>query len=573
MGDKTISRNVEEDVAFMLGNKKGGYVYFSTGKKSRYEGVFLQLNKRMYRVIAYIGLEKKPDKIVNRFHSVERHVNENRERFMMPYNLNSIVYELEKADWINISLDVRESYDTSAPGSYEILEKDKAVIVKCSKDGKESFVSIKAERPKYELLGEFNTDYNERDMERNSPPYEIIVHKTLRVRSKKLAVAFSDDMETAVNESTHVLKNLKRIKEEQENHVKDLIKKEAVGSDETWMAYNCCINSLDQLTCPDGIVAGFPWFFQPWTRDELVSVKKVRSDLGKRILLKNLGYIMDDGRIPNMLSNTEVVNADSIGWLFKRIDESLPMFNKKERNLLKEKLIESIMRLNETHVKDLLVYNKRGETWMDSSYDDNGREGARIEIQALTVCMYGMAYRLTHNEKFLQLKRFLIEKVRQRFWDGGYLKDGSDDPTIRPNAFIAAYLCPTILTMDEWATCFEMILPRLWCEWGGLSSIDRKHPLYTERSTGEDTKSYHRGDSWYFLNNMAALVLHRIDRKRFLKYIGDIAEASTEDILWKGMIGHHSEISSAAEQKAEGCGAQAWSAALYLEMIDELFLN
>lgn len=570
LGDVSVSKNVARDVAFLLGNKNCGYVYFSTGKNSRYEGVFLQLKGRLYRVVAHLGLGKKPDKIVNRFHSVETHSLGNKEKFFMPDDLNSAVYELEKADWVDVSLDVRESYDTSGSTSYEILKADESITVRCNKKGSEFFVSIRAENPEYEVIGRFDSVLNERDQERNSPPYEMPVYRALRIKSKIIVISFSDDRETAVNESDYVFKNLEDISRKKETHFKG-IRGKAV-EEKIQMAYNCCINSLDQLTASDRILAGLPWFFQSWTRDELISLKNVEDKLKRTILLRDLGHVLDDGRIPNIIPNSDVGSADAVGWLFKRIGDSLYIFNSKERNFsIKDGLIESVMRLNESHVKDLLVYNKPKETWMDSYYKEDGREGARIEIQALLLCMYSLGYRLTRNWKFQQLEQFLREKIKERFWDNNYLKDGLDDSRVRPNVFIAAYLYPELLTREEWVTCFENILPKLWCVWGGLSTIDKEDPLYCKHSTGEDPRSYHHGDSWYFLNNMAALVLHRTDPNRFQKYIDAIVAASTEDILWQGMIAHHSEISSAAEQRAEGCGAQAWSAAMYIEMVNELF--
>jgi glycogen debranching enzyme len=75
------------------------------------------------------------------------------------------------------------------------------------------------------------------------------------------------------------------------------------------------------------------------------------------------------------------------------------------------------------------------------------------------------------------------------------------------------------------------------------------------------------------LNNLAALVLYKVNRKKFEKYVEKILKSSARDILWLGAIGHHSEISSAEKQEARGCVAQAWSAALYIELINEASLD
>ena len=146
-----------------------------------------------------------------------------------------------------------------------------------------------------------------------------------------------------------------------------------------------------------------------------------------------------------------------------------------------------------------------------------------------------------------------------------------NDFTIRPNIFIAAYVYQELLTNKEWETCFNNALKYLWLDWGGLSTIDKSNPLFTSESTGENKKSYHRGDSWFWVNNLAALTLSRINNKKFDKNIKKIIDASTEEILWKGCIGCHSELSSAKELSSKGCFNQAWSNAMFIELIDEIF--
>jgi hypothetical protein len=65
-------------------------------------------------------------------------------------------------------------------------------------------------------------------------------------------------------------------------------------------------------------------------------------------------------------------------------------------------------------------------------------------------------------------------------------------------------------------------------------------------------------------------VLNRISPTKFKNYIKKIALASSNDILFNGYIGCASEVSSAAEQKSEGCLSQAWSNAMFVELMDEL---
>lgn len=565
----SVEGNVDDGIAFLLGNKNKGYVYFSEGKRSRYEGVFFNIGGKMIRSVAEIRLREKALKLVNMLYCLERHSAGNKETFFMPYEFNALVYELDKVDWITPSLDVRNAYETRGQTNYELTLDDSSATIRCERDSGVFFLYLLAEQPEYEKIEHYETIKYERDLERNSPPYEGRVYNSIRIKSKKIVLAFSDNREKAKKDAQWIYSRLDTIRENHADYTTKIILKGVFALEDVWSAYNCCINSLNQLTSFDEVVAGFPWFFQNWTRDELVAVSVLSPAQKKKIIMKYMDKIMDDGRVPNILPE-KTTNADSVGWLFKRVSDSLDIFENSQRNIIRERLIESIIRLNETYVKDLLIYNRPQDTWMDTLIG-GGREGARIEIQALLLNMYNLAYRLTQNEKFRLLEQITVNKVRSIFWNGRYLKDGSEDATIRPNVFIAAYVYPDLLKKDEWETCFDNILPHLWCQWGGFASVEKTNRLFCSSHTGEDPRSYHNGDSWYFLNNIAAIVLNRINPEKYRAIISQILTASTKDVLWAGFIGHHSELSDASEQKAGGCGAQAWSAATYIELIKELY--
>jgi len=72
--------------------------------------------------------------------------------------------------------------------------------------------------------------------------------------------------------------------------------------------------------------------------------------------------------------------------------------------------------------------------------------------------------------------------------------------------------------------------------------VDKKIKFFISEHTGENNESYHNGDSWFWINNLAAICLYRLDRKKYKKYIDKIIEASTKEILWQGAIGHHAEF-------------------------------
>ena len=234
-------------------------------------------------------------------------------------------------------------------------------------------------------------------------------------------------------------------------------------------------------------------------------------------------------------------------------------------------LEKSINGLLKYHTKASFEVNDKLETWMDTELENDNRIGIRVEIQALRLSMYKLMFELTQNQKYKVFENILKMKVKDKFWNGRILADGLNDFTLRPNIFIAAYAYPELLTNKEWEDCFDNALKKLWLDWGGLSTIDKNNPLFTEASTGEDIKSYHRGDSWFWINNLTALVLNKINKNKFKKNIQKIIEASTEEILWKGCIGCHAELSSAKELSSKGCFNQAWSNAMFIEMVGEVF--
>jgi glycogen debranching enzyme len=179
---------------------------------------------------------------------------------------------------------------------------------------------------------------------------------------------------------------------------------------------------------------------------------------------------------------------------------------------------------------------------------------------------------LQQNQEYLELENLTKEKVKQVFFDGNILKDGKDASTIRPNIFLAYYLYPDLLSNEDWEKVFDNSFPKLWLDWGGITTIQKDSPLFCREYTGEDNKSYHRGDSWFYINNITAMCLYKLNKEKYKEYIHEIINASTQDILYNGIIGRPSELSSASSLKAEASLFQLWSAATYAELMDLLFI-
>jgi glycogen debranching enzyme len=480
---------------------------------------------------------------------------------------------------VSFTLDIREIYDFDDKGRiYSVTEEKGCILVEYSKYSDSMlenihytrFLAIKTDIAGFEKSSQWREISYQEDIERNSYPNKLYVHDAFSIkcnRPGRIAIAFSPDKEAAIAAAKNAFD-----KAEEKN--------EFTRCEPAAFAYRCALQSVEDLFVrlenTQGYYAGLPWFFQFWTRDEAISLKPVDKTRAKNILLERISQVGDDGRIPNRFPYSSLATADGTGWVFFRAYELAQdnVFDNDELLSIYGQLEKSIDRHQANYIEDMLISNKANETWMDTSRENDKRDGPRIEIQALWLSMLDFADHLqktlNKEQRYKKLKEDTLTKAREAFFNNGLLHDGKADPTIRPNIFLACYIYRGLLSNEEWEKVFDNSLPHLWLEWGGLATIDKGSALFCPDYTGENNISYHRGDSWFFLNNIAALCLQKTNKDKYKEYIQKIVHASTTDILQKGIIGRPSEISSASSQKAEASLFQLWSAATYIELAEAL---
>lgn len=605
MQEHTVDKNLEQ-VAFLLSNKRGGYAMFSGSHISRFFGLYFNLNFKMFKVLEDVKIKNSAglSKLKLKHWCVERTRKGGgglKETFFMPYGHNALVYELSSPREIEFIFDIRETYDNRNFGrNYSIEREGNKLIVSYRKnkdyredgaDGTSEYivyacVAFPDKAFEYEKAEQWYPVEYDFDRKRNSSPWGKFVFNAFSAKTGFCVLTFSDSRKNAIEEADFVMRHLHILKKKQEDVVSSNLRfahGKKIMSQDQQMALKCSVNAVHNLTSvvgeTAGMHAGLPWFFQFWSRDEAISMQSLilsgGREFAKEIIMRQLGMIDEKGFTAAQYPANSIASADSLGWLCKRIHQNINKFTSEEKEIIYQKLKIAADRLikNATHGK--LALNEPKATWMDTDFAGDSRAGARIEIQAMRLMLYKLMKELVVNpyyKKFYtDFERNMREKVRRIFWNGKYLKDGSDDSTIRPNVFIAYYIYPELLEDWEWKICFENALKALWLDWGGLSSIDKKHSLFCDTYTGEDPKSYHRGDSWYWINNLAALCMFRLDKDLFAKYIHEILNRSTKEILYNGVIGSHAELSSAKEPKSQGCLAQLWSSAMYIELMDEMF--
>jgi glycogen debranching enzyme len=566
LGNLKLSKESEK-ISFLIANKSGSYLSLSDSENlSRYQGLFYYNKGKMNKIIESVSPDLKTTKIINNGQLIERHYDNAYEEFFMPDKKDVLLYYSENLNKIKITLDMRDVFDFDDQGrDYSIKKESGCILVSYNKKDYKMFLAISTNGLKYIKEDNWIKKEYSYDKKRNSEPNRLYVYEALTIALKKksfICFSYSHDKDEAISKALYSLKNIKELKE---HPIKPKLK---IRDKEKMLAYHSCVNSINMLTHEQGIFAGLPWFFEYWSRDEAISLKSlILEDLPyKKIIHRLLKGLDDNGLMKNKYCSGSN-NADGFGWLIKRISEA-PL-SQKQLELITARIVFPAENLADYWTKDNLALNYKKETWMDSTE----RKGARIEIQALRLVIYRFLYDLTKDQKYLTLVDMLKTEVIKKFWHSPILADGYEffkaDLTIRPNIFIAYYLYPSLLSKEDWELCFDNALDKLWLEWGGLSTIDKNNSYFHAEHSGEKPDSYHAGDSWYWVNNLTALCLYRLNKKKYKDYIDKIIDASVNDILYQGFIGHHSEISAASHQEAFGCWAQAWSAAMFIELMHE----
>lgn len=576
---KEETKSTGRNVSFFLTNKAGGFLQLFNSTATKYNGFFIEKDGIIYKTLEDIELISSTEvkEVINFGSYFKRKKTDNEETFFMPHNLNSFSYELEESGVIRLFFDCRKIFDSRVWGlNYKIEEIDGLTLISFTKRTHQNedpshdeeeftiYTAIISDQKGHKDISEWKKKSFYFDMERGEDS-ERFVFESATLFGKKFVVSSGFDKNATIEEAQKVFRTLASLKK---NH------KMPPKTGEP--AFVCARKSLYDLIIKDNVYAGLPWFTQFWGRDSAISAKAIADfdkKAAKKILFNRLNTLNENGQAKNVKNayygGNELGTADATGWIFFRLSQmSLSASEKKKVAKLLTGTIENIRKVYE---REGLIWNGPKETWMDTDGGiEDHREGFRIEIQALMLSMYHFAYKLTKESKYKKYEKQLVARVRKEFWNKKYLNDGVNDRTIRPNLFIAAYVYPEILSKKEWEKCISNVLKALWLDWGGISSIDVNNPIFQPVYTGVNDVSYHRGDSWYWINFLSAIVMKRINAKKFHSYIKAIYDAGKNEILWMGAVGSCAELSHAKYQKPAGAYDQAWSNALFIELSREL---
>ncbi len=597
-GVRMIKKDLIENKEFLalITNNQGDY-FSITNNKTSYQGYTITLKDSMYKLIDSIN-----------FHEDATSIEIQNNKMI----LNKLTYKkiIELTNILTIKLnnyfgeidfdfDFRFLYKKPIFGRYyNIYEKNKIIFIEYeinSEEKEKYFLAIKSSNTTtFKKQEKWIKKSYEIDKKRGYNP-DFYIFRGLKIK-------FNGTGEIKISHGSNEKECLEKFKIKNQNIKSNLIQHHIKFKQEFINAWAGLNKNLQQIKINShnnikNIYAGWPWFFQFWTRDTLISLKAFIIN-NQHLFVKNtlntyLKRFNKKGLLPSRIPFSELKSIDSTGWFFKRTYDLLydlinknklkNFYSKQELKTYKEKLeiiADSFFNYNS---KKGLIYSGPKETWMDT--EQANRKGFCIEIQFLglmiikTIKLLNLITNTITAKRYIVKETELITNIRKKFFKNNKLIDGLTTefkylyPETRPNIFLAYYIYPHVFKQNEWEKIFDNALNKLWLEWtekrGGLASVDITSKVFVNEHTGHNNKSYHNGDSWYFINNIAGLSMIKLNHKKYKHKINKILNSSLYD-LNNGLIESCSEISSAKTQTAEGCLNQSWSCATLIELLNEL---
>jgi hypothetical protein len=563
-------KTIAGDRAVLLRNQIGSTFTEYTTRQTRYEGWYLQESDLFYKILERIEVvdENNTTSPVTDLTTTGdsffwQDDSGKSVGFMLAPQHNGLIITSSQPATLRLIFDTRSIYSEPTFGrDYTFLPDDHGYLLRYFDPILITplFIHIRTSGNIIQDLT-WNECIYPRDNQRNSPPSHLYLYTlgTITTRRLALGAGWSEDSAReasfAANHLSPAIYNMGN------NPHHDTL------FSQTNTAKSTVKRGLRMLQTQHGLYAGLPWFHQVWSRDELITALGLSREEQHEIIERYIGLQLENGELPTY-QGSHTTCADGVGWLcllVREYGEHLLPDSTKIRLL---HFLTTAREQLQTHRKAShgLFFSGHNGTWMDTI----GRSGFRIEIQCMFALVLDLLHSLTEDSTYEQERLLLLGKIRQHYWKGTYLADGLGDPTIRPNVFLAYLLQPDLLQQNQWGLCFDTAIASLTCTWGGIASLDPTHADFKGITTGENNLSYHNGDSWFFINNLAGIAMHRLDDNRFGKQVVGILQSSTDEILWHNMLGLPGEISSAFELDSFGCGLQGFSGGTYLALLNEL---
>jgi hypothetical protein len=526
------------DIVFL---KNGDLWFFlSQKKKSRYFGGFIFCHNEALRFLDDIDFKDEiyeinilsPSEAIIYFKNNQAYLN---------LTQDSLEITFSSYQELKITFDIKAIFDNDPFKRKIKIEKISSVsfLVEEFFEG-QGFIKllIEADSP-LNFQEAWKEKFFDFDYKRNSPPFKWYIFDGIygKVREMKIRIVFPQirtdaDKKNLPGFNPDIIPGYKP--DESGNHPGNL-------SGKHLDTLNFLLSRLNSLILDNYLPAGFSWFYENWYRDELLSMFLMQplwknfSEQRIKFYLYNLENIWDKNKTGGSLA------ADTFLLFLLNLPQDLFLVH---FNLLENYLQKWQEKFN---VDNLPPYS----TWMDTLERKDALEIDVLYLKALRRFAKISTSLAARRENYVPLANHLKERI---------IKKIKENP-IDVNLVFTFLFLEDIFTLNEWGNFFEKLLKENYLSWGGLATLPLNNPKFLDEDDGEKANAYHQGDSWYFLNNLLAYSLAKIDFKKFKNFIQKIIESSFSDLFFDGALGWSSEISSAKERKSEGSLVQTWSIA------------
>lgn len=310
--------------------------------------------------------------------------------------------------------------------------------------------------------------------------------------------------------------------------------------------FTSSIDSLENLIYDKnglGIIAGHPWFQSYWARDTFWSI------LG----LIDAGYFELSHEILQKFAEKGVpgkINLDGAEEKLERSDTE-PLFiiaaDKLRRHYNISNQIEETIEeaMDELELDGDIVEHSKNGTWMDTIKRDKA-----VEIQSLWL----EAVRIMDDNREEKLKEGL-----QKFEDGDHIRDELEDGSETINPAI-----PLMFNQIN-SKAAEKQLEKINGEFSSRFGARTRSAV----DPGYESNGYHTGSTWGLTTCWAAAANLRNGKsqqgKNFLKKM--------ELFLDRDQPGALPEVADSESGELLGCPEQAWSAGLFVHVVDTYLLG
>ncbi|GIW65965.1 MAG: hypothetical protein KatS3mg094_484 [Candidatus Parcubacteria bacterium] len=489
--------NIEQPIIPLIANNH--WFLFSFDRRSVYFGYWMAIEKKFYKIVEKINIYEdiKKIEIINEKKIVLITKNNKINLFLDSQGFNLTA---EKYILLDIDFDFRKIYETEIKNiNFNIISQNNSFVIFF--DNLDVNVFFEGNLSYINQKIYVNYDY---DLKRKSNFYQNEIYKLFKGWVINLKIFSSQK------------KIEKNIEINYENNLKNFIIKR--------------IFSL--YSTSQGFRAGLPWFPQRWFRDELISLLFLDNNFDKSKIiyfyLENLEEIWNRNREDNY-----ILAVDTLPLLIVNLENKI-IEEKKDFLICLLRKWENLFNFYQDNLPPQ-------STWMDTI-----ERKRAIEIDFL---YYLSLLRLGLMNEAKKFKIFIKNKI--------FTNNYPQDEFLRPNLFFVYFLDKNFFNREQWIDFFDNLMANNYLEWGGFSSISKFNPNFIKNYSGELPYSYHQGDSWFWLNNLAYYALNDLnyDNKYYLK----ISKAVMKNLFKMGVPGYISELSSAENLTYEGSPIQLWS--------------